>query len=315
MNENIKAHELAASQAAQPETGPQSAPNSGGQLAQLPLAAKISIVLLMLAGFIAVVPLLLQSLDVGFGRIVFTLGVISIFVTAVTTAILQSRQGSWIQLLTLVSSALGLVFGLLVLWVPSYGYYDYDSYSRVVPLIAVGLMFLVVWGIAIGVLRLVRARNGEDTTLQLRSALVTIALFFIAAILTGVEIVADVAGFYMISGYHSWTLAALIFGAVGVGITAVLVTALRPAKQTEKSDLGTPQPISHETVVAESEPPVTETAASEGELPVPDENGLLPWPTFADGTPLPADANGQPDFSVPGAPYPPHLLLQQQNEQ
>ena len=33
---------------------------------------------------------------------------------------------------------------------------------------------------------------------------------------------------------------------------------------------------------------------------------LLPWPTFADGRPIPAGPDGQPDFSVPGAPRPPH---------
>lgn len=32
---------------------------------------------------------------------------------------------------------------------------------------------------------------------------------------------------------------------------------------------------------------------------------LLPWPTFADGRPLPVRPDGQPDFSVPGAPLPP----------
>ncbi|KAM9863324.1 hypothetical protein ACI1US_00642 [Leucobacter sp. BZR 635] len=34
---------------------------------------------------------------------------------------------------------------------------------------------------------------------------------------------------------------------------------------------------------------------------------LLPWPTFADGRPIPARPDGQPDFSVPGAPLPPQL--------
>lgn len=32
---------------------------------------------------------------------------------------------------------------------------------------------------------------------------------------------------------------------------------------------------------------------------------LLPWPTFADGRPLPVGPDGRPDFSVPGAPLPP----------
>lgn len=41
--------------------------------------------------------------------------------------------------------------------------------------------------------------------------------------------------------------------------------------------------------------------------PAPNEDGLLPWPTFADGTPIPPRPDGQPDFSVPGAPKPPHL--------
>src|SRR5699024_5749628 len=42
--------------------------------------------------------------------------------------------------------------------------------------------------------------------------------------------------------------------------------------------------------------------------PTQDAPQLLPWPTFADGTPLPAGPDGQPDFSVlhqpPQAPAP-----------
>ncbi|MGO3146290.1 MAG: hypothetical protein ACTIJ6_01285 [Leucobacter sp.] len=38
-----------------------------------------------------------------------------------------------------------------------------------------------------------------------------------------------------------------------------------------------------------------------------EEPELLPWPTFADGSPIPARADGQPDFTVPGAPQQPQF--------
>ncbi len=50
--------------------------------------------------------------------------------------------------------------------------------------------------------------------------------------------------------------------------------------------------------------PAAETVAEPEPQPEPE---LLPWPTFADGSPIPAGPDGQPDFSVPGAPQPPQV--------
>jgi hypothetical protein len=73
----------------------------------------------------------------------------------------------------------------------------------------------------------------------------------------------------------------------------------------------TPQhPAAQQQTQQRPEQPQPRRAAAE-----PDANGqqpkLLPWPTFEDGTPIPAGPDGQPDFSVPGAPFPPHLLDQE----
>jgi len=60
------------------------------------------------------------------------------------------------------------------------------------------------------------------------------------------------------------------------------------------------QPQSAQSQSAQSEP--AQSAPAQPVTRVPDEDGRLPWPTFADGRPLPIGPDGQPDFSVPGAP-------------
>ncbi|MFC5337986.1 hypothetical protein [Leucobacter denitrificans] len=55
------------------------------------------------------------------------------------------------------------------------------------------------------------------------------------------------------------------------------------------------------------EPVVESVPVPEPQSDFEPEPELLPWPTFADGSPIPAGPDGQPDFSVPGAPQPPQL--------
>lgn len=82
------------------------------------------------------------------------------------------------------------------------------------------------------------------------------------------------------------------------------------------SGVGAPQfpsaqqfPPAQQHLPSSQQPTQTPQAPQATQAPVqqPDESGLLPWPTFADGRPLPAGADGQPDFTVPGAPQPPRV--------
>lgn len=104
----------------------------------------------------------------------------------------------------------------------------------------------------------------------------------------------------------------------GVGVAAGY--PVEPAPYAAPAPYGAPAPAQQPV----PEQPVPEHAAPEqpaAEQPAPDapadeapaqpapaaEGGLLPWPTFQDGTPIPAGPDGQPDFSVPGAPLPPQF--------
>ncbi|MEV8337661.1 hypothetical protein [Leucobacter sp. NPDC077196] len=67
--------------------------------------------------------------------------------------------------------------------------------------------------------------------------------------------------------------------------------------------------LQHQTQPQQPQQPQQQAQSqSQPTAPQPQPSGqpeLLPWPTFADGRPIPAGHDGQPDFSVPGAPRPP----------
>ncbi|WP_214365978.1 hypothetical protein [Canibacter zhuwentaonis] len=86
-----------------------------------------------------------------------------------------------------------------------------------------------------------------------------------------------------------------------------LQEATKPAAEPAPIEPATAAPAQTSQVVpAEQSPPTQEVQ--------PDENGQFAWPTLADGTPLPQLPDGSPDFSVPGAPYPPHLRAQKSTQ-
>lgn len=79
-----------------------------------------------------------------------------------------------------------------------------------------------------------------------------------------------------------------------------------PASQQPQMDQVQPHEDQVQSQVEQQQLQQPHTEQQQQPQSPPAEAGeLLPWPTFADGRPIPARPDGQPDFSVPGAPLPP----------
>lgn len=89
-------------------------------------------------------------------------------------------------------------------------------------------------------------------------------------------------------------------------VAAAPVAPAAPAQPAPQSQQTFPQdPAAQPQQVPPSPQPGSQAAPLQPGQQTVGGQPLLPWPTFADGRPLPMLPDGQPDFSVPGAPLPP----------
>ncbi|MBB4071767.1 hypothetical protein [Canibacter oris] len=195
--------------------------------------------------------------------------------------------GVWAFRSAIASAALLLVAAAMTVLVPhfeAFGFYPHDLYWRsIVAVLVLSAMFLAITAILVIVIR--TSRDNAKVLAERRAAQrinrVAAGTPVPAAV---VETAVDQTAAVPTTAAH-----AAQPSVAAPASQTVAPTAVAPANQSA--------PVSPAAPIVQ--PPEQVVAAGQG---------LLPWPTFADGRPLPALPNGQPDFSVPGAPYPPHLL-------
>lgn len=194
---------------------------------------------------------------------------------------------------------------LIVIWMTDFSYF--------------GLMFEILWKslfvivstrLVILCCQLLLRAGQEPPVTVTRFAFVTSVLAVLCGILFTAPVGVEAFDLVIPDLYWRIATALLILTALGLSITLLLrwfygadrrdaARAARAAQlpQVPVSSSAQPAALAQPAVQPQSEiqgavPP--EPQAHEISAAQP----LLPWPTFADGTPLPAGPDGQPDFSA-----------------
>ncbi|MGO2140323.1 MAG: hypothetical protein ACTH30_07900 [Leucobacter sp.] len=305
---------------------------------KLSMFLRVSIVLLIGLTLASISLLFIGDFEGRFERIFSTFALFAVFVvlTAIDTS--RDRANEWYAPVALIANTYILGLLLVVIWMT-----PYDSFSLMFQIFWKSFLVILVTRLVILCCELLLRTGREDDEAGNRFAFVTSVLAVLSGILFTAPVGIEAFRLHIPDLYWKIATAVLILTALGLSVTLLLRWANnseeRAAKRAadkvarEAGVLGAPfapvTPAAPALAVDAAHAPAGEAAAVAAPLAgaaaepahAPAEVGspvapqqaqqpteiLLPWPTFADGRPIPARPDGQPDFSVPGAPLPPQF--------
>lgn len=273
---------------------------------------KVSIALLAGLTIASISLLFIGDFEGKFERVFSTFALFAVFVLFTALDTRRGQKSEWYAPVALIANAYILGLLLIVIWMT-----PYNSF---------GLMFEIFWKSVFVILatRLVIVccqlllKTGHNLPIVVtRFAFVTSMLAVLAGILFTAPVGIEAFELTIPDIYWKIATAILILTALGLSITLLLRwsygaqdrDAARAARNGQVHQ-GYPMPYASQgpqqaPQMAQQpqfvqQPYVQQPAAA----PAGAVQGtpLIPWPTFADGRPIPARPDGQPDFSVPGAP-------------
>lgn len=277
---------------------------------QLSTFLKVSIILLAALTVASISLLFIGDFQGKFERVFATFLVFAVFVGLTALDTRRELKSEWYAPVALIANSYILALLLIVTWMT-----PYDPFSLGWSLLWKGI-------VVVGVTRLVllccqallTMSEGKPESIG-RFAFITSMLAVLAGILFTAPIAIETFDVTIPELYWKIAVATLILTALGLAITLLLRwfygaperDAARAVAAAKRESMPDPAPYRGEIPAAPLAPqgiPFSAVPAAQAP-PAQAAPQLLPWPTFADGRPIPALPNGQPDFSVPGAPLPP----------
>lgn len=268
---------------------------------QLSPFLKVSIGLLAVVSIASIALLFLGDFEGKFERVFSTFILFAVFTTFTALDTRRETRSEWYAPVALIANTYILGLALIVIWITPY---DFTLIFTIFwkSIFIIGVTRIVILGCEL----LLRLGNNRPAPLG-RFAFITSVLAVLSGILftapTGIEAfkvtIPDL--------YWKIAVATLILTALGLAITLLLRwnyaaeerDARRAAAPAQPAPLPQVQPLPLAQYPAGQYPGQQDPAlAPAPQIAAAQQPELLPWPLFADGTPLPADANGQPDFSV-----------------
>lgn len=282
----------------------------GGDKKKLSTFLKVSIILLSALTVASIALVFIGDFDGKFERVFSTFLLFALFV--VLTALDTSRQqrSEWYSPVALIANAYILGLLLIVIWMSEYDpfWLGWEIFWK--SLLVVAVVRVVILGAQL--LLMLGHRLPEMVT---RFAFVTSVLGVLSGILFTAPVGISAFDITIPELYWKISTATLILTALGLAITMLLRWAFRSEIRDQKRALrdeqraalfgaqvsgaqvsGAQAPSAH----VSQQPAATQSVlpqAAQAQQPS-QQPELLPWPTFADGTPLPSGPDGQPDFSV-----------------
>ncbi|MBP1327021.1 hypothetical protein JOF28_002253 [Leucobacter exalbidus] len=258
---------------------------------------KVSIILLAGLTIASISLLFIGDFEGKFERVFSTFVLFAVFVlfTAIDTR--RGQKSEWYAPVALIANAYILALLLIVIWMT-----PYTSYGLMFEIFWKSLLVIAVTRLVIVCCQLLLKTGNQLPAVVTRFAFITSVLAVLAGILFTAPVGIEAFDLTVPDVYWKISTALLILTALGLSITLLLRWSYgagerEAAREADRlaaaAGYGAGSPYR-----AQAAPgyPVQPQAA------VPQGAALLPWPTFADGRPLPAGPDGQPDFSVPGAP-------------
>lgn len=244
---------------------------------------KVSIGILSVVTVLSISLLFIGDFEGRFERVFSTLALFAVFVLLTMFDTRWERKEDWYAPVALVANTYILGLLLIVIWVTPYDQFALQAAITWQSVYVVVVTRLVVWGIGF----LFRKGEGAYQSLA-RWSQTTGILLLLTLVLFTAPLGFTAFRVYVPEMYWKFAVAALILSGLGIAVTLLLSWYFR-AQDRQRRKVATPAAT-----------PVTAQA------PQASQPALLPWPTFADGAPLPMKADGQPDFSALSDTQPPH---------
>lgn len=283
--------------AAPSETPAQAA---GAPAKKLSTFLKVSIALLIGLTLASISLLFIGDFEGKFERVFSTFVLFAVFVTFTAIDTSRERKSDWYAPVALIANTYILGLLLIVIWMTPYNTFSllFDIFWKSVLVVVVTRLVILCCEL----LLFAGERSGEVAT---RFAFVTSVLAVLSGILFTAPVGIEAFNLYIPDLYWKIATAVLILTALGLSVTMLLGWAHRSDARAERRAAaraaGNAEPYRGE----QGHVAAPQVAQAPQAVQPPPQPELLPWPLFADGTPIPALPDGQPDFSVPGAPAPP----------
>lgn len=262
---------------------------------KLSLFMKVSISILSVVTVLSISLLFIGDFAGRFERVFSTLALFAVFVLLTMFDTRRAKKADWYAPLALIANTYILGLLLIVIWVTPYDPYTLQFIIFWQSLYVIILTRLVVWGLE----HLFRIGEGKYYSLS-RWSQVTGILCMLTLIMFTAPLGFTAFGVDVPELYWKFAVAALILAGLGIAVTLLLSWYFRSQERQETREQRQNAVVSG-LAPATQPTGATQAPAGQGAAPAPHQapqQELLPWPTFADGTPLPMRADGQPDFSV-----------------
>ena len=307
------AEPIAPQAVAEPQGAPAVAPAAAPveQPRTLSTFLKISIILLAALSIASISLLFIGDFEGKFERIFSTFCAFAVFVLLTAFDTRRGQRSEWYAPVALIANSYILALLLIVIWMTP------ASWTLGASIFWKSVLVVLVTRAVVGASQLLM-RMGDDRPKPLGTfALITSLLATVAGIFFTAPVAIDVFRVRIPELYWKFAVATLLLTALGLAITLLLRWAYtgedrerakreRDAARAVQAQpyqsqgfpvgvVGAGEPVapsSPTVVVAEMQQPGVVHQVGAAQQP------LLPWPTFADGRPLPVGPNGQPDFSA-----------------
>ena len=276
---------------------------------------KVSIILLAALTVASISLLFIGDFEGKFERVFSTFALFAVFVLFTALDTRREQKSEWYAPVALIANAYILGLLLIVIWMT-----PYDSFSLIWEIFWKSVFVILVTRLVILCCQLLLQMSGRMPESVMRFAFATSVLAVLAGILFTAPVGIAAFDLHIPDLYWKIATALLILTALGLSITLLLrwsygsdareaARAARAARGAQT--LGHPSPAPRPAAPAQlggphgqpaqapaaQQPQAPQQAPAQQAAPA-QQQPLLPWPTFADGTPLPMGPDGQPDFSA-----------------
>ncbi|UOQ61685.1 hypothetical protein MUN76_06925 [Leucobacter rhizosphaerae] len=283
---------------------------------------KVSIILLAGLTIASISLLFIGQFEGKFERVFSTFALFAVFVLFTALDTRREQKSDWYAPVALIANAYILSLLLIVIWMTRY-----DSFTLIWEIFWKSLFVILVTRLVILGCQLLLGMGSRTSEVVSRFAFITSVFAVLSGILFTAPVGIEAFDLHIPDLYWKIATALLILTALGLSITLLLrwssgseardaaraAAAQRAAAQPfltgsaqpfpgaqQVSAQGYPaqQPYPGQQLPAQPYPGQQQPVAQQGQGQAEPAPQLLPWPTFADGRPLPAGPDGQPDFSA-----------------
>ena len=284
---------------------------------------KMSITVLSIVTVLAIALLFIGDFQGRSERVFSTLTLFAVFVVLTMIDTKREKGNDWYAPFALMANTYLLGLLLIVIWVT-----PYTSFSLSFTIFWQSVYVIVLTRLLVLCVEFLfrRARHAESALAQ--TAQITAVLSSLSLVLFTAPLAFDAFRVWVPELYWKFAVATLILAGLGIAVTLLLTwyfksqeraaAAEQTLQQAPHYPMSQPpyapsqhlqvpaayqgQPAAQQLPPAQQPQPAQQQPQPQPQQPAPATNTegqpLLPWPTFADGTPFPMKADGQPDFSV-----------------